>query len=244
MPAAVRSSAAYLTSGSSITIDPAGGAHAVGGNTLTYQSGDVLVLFAFGYTSLGAPSGSDLTWTERLSDTQAGPFSNTDICKVWTAVADASITSFTIANGLSDQIGAVLVAVSGADTTSPVDASAIDSAVFSSVLDPTCPSVSPTGTDSLLLCGVGVWPAQDDTSSFTPPSGMTELKDFSDWDSYSVASVALSASGATGTKVFTEAPGLSGGDAWIAASIAIKSSSSGTAHTRTITRVVQTVTEG
>jgi hypothetical protein len=221
-PPEYRDSARYLVSGSSITVDPAGGAHAVGGDTLTYQSGDVLVLFAWGYTSLGAPSGSDLTWTERLSDTDGTPFGGTSIHKVWTAVADASITSFTVANGAADQIGAVLVAVSGADTTSPVDAAAISSAGFDAVADPTSPSVAPTGTDSLLLCGAGVWPNADGTSSFTPPTGMTERADFESWDSYTVASEALTSSGATGTRVFVESPAITVGN-WIASSIALRS---------------------
>lgn len=221
MPAAYRDSTSTVTSGASLTVDPASPA-------LTYSNGDVLVLVVWGYTSLGAPSGSDLTWTERLSRTQAGPFGNTDICKVWTAVADASITSFTIAHGVSDQIGYALVSVSGADTATPVDAAAIDSNVFSSVADPTCPSISPTGTDSLLICTAGVWPQANATSTFTPPSGMTEREDLESWDSYSVASLGLTASGATGTKVFAESPALADGSAWIAASIAIKSAGAGT----------------
>lgn len=212
-PATYRDSISVIGSGSTMTVDP---------STLTYEANDVLVLFGWGYTSLGAPSGSDLTWTERLSRTQAGPFGNTDIHKVWTAVADSSITSFTIANGVSDQYGGVLVSVSGADTTTPVDASAIDSNTFDSVSNPTSPSVSPTGSDSLLLCGCGVWPPDGGTSSFTPPTGMTEREDFESWDSYSVATEALTASGATGTRAFTESPALLTG-AWIASSIAIKS---------------------
>lgn len=210
--ASYRDSISAVGSGTSMTVNP---------STLTYQNDDVLVLFGFGYVSLGAPTGSDLTWTERLSKFHSGPFGTNVIQKVWTAVADASITSFTIANGASDQYGHALVSVSNADTTAPVDASAIDSNVFGTVNNPTSPSVSPVGSNSLLLCAAGVWPGGDSASSFTPPSGMTEIEDWESWDSYSVAYQSLVSAGATGAKAFTESPALTGGT-WIASSIAIK----------------------
>lgn len=232
MVAAYRDSVAYLTSGSSITVDPASPA-------LTYSSGDILLVIVTGYTSLGAPSGSDLTWTQVHTDTQAGgPFGNTDIMTVWWAVADAAITSFTIAHGVSDQIGAVLKSISGADTTSPIDAQAITSLIVTgSSEDPTCPSISPTGTDSLLVSSVGLWRAGENANTWTPPSGMTEREDFESWDTYSVATLGLSASGATGTKAFLSSPDTGSGEAWIASSIAIKSAG-GTAHTATVTDTV------
>lgn len=248
MPAAVRDRCAWANSGASITIDPAGGAHVVGGDSLTYQAGDVLVLFVAGYGSpgsLGAPSGSDLTWELQASDSIIGSFSATDAVKVYTAVADASITSFTVDNGATDSIGAVIVAVSGADTSNPVDAVLTAKDTFNDVGNPTAPSISPTGTDSLLLCHCAVWPSTDSTSSFSPPSGMTEEADFeSGWDSYSVASLSLSASGATGAKAFSESPELAGTStiAWIAVAIAIRSASAAPTHSRTITRVVSTHT--
>lgn len=233
MSAAVRDSISAITSAASITVDP---------STLTYQANDVLVLFVWGYGTLGAPSGSDLTWTQQASDSIIGPFSNTDSMKVFTAVADASITSFTVSNGLTDQIGYALVSVSGANTSTPVDAVGTAKNTFNTVPEPTAPSVSPAAADSLLLCGCGVWPGEDSASSFLPPTGMTELEDFEAWDSYSVAALALSASGATGAKVFTETPIGTGTTTWIAASIAIRSSGSGDAHNRTISRVVSTHT--
>lgn len=213
MAAAVRASMSALVSGASITVDP---------STLTYVSGDVLVLFAFGYEAIGAPSGSDLAWTERLDHVTAITRNH----KIWTAVADAAITSFTVANGIADQIGFVLVAVSGADTASPVDGVGGDGNTFDFVASPRSPSISPAGTDSLLLCGAVVYPTSDEASSFTPPAGMTELEDLEAWDSYSVAALALSASGPTGTKDFTESPAhTDSGTAWVASSIAIKSGS-------------------
>lgn len=222
MAATYRDSTSAVTSGTSITVNPSSPA-------LTYQAGDTLVLHVFGYTSLGAPSGSDLTWTERLSKTQTRG-GNTLIHKVWTAIADASITSFTIAHGVSDQIGYILTSVSDSDTTDPVDAAAINSALFNSTNQPTAPSISPAGSNSLLICAAGAYPWNNSGSStWTPPSGMTEREDLESWDWYTLATQALSASGATGTKVFTESPALSGGDdGWIASSIAIRSASTST----------------
>lgn len=208
-----RDSVPYLVSSSSITIDP---------STLTYQANDLLFLVAWGYTSLGAPSGSDVTWTQRLTDTQAGPFGNTDICTIWTATADSSLVSFTIAHGVSDQIGAVLLSIAGADTANPIDASAITSNVFSTVGDPTAPSITTITANTLLVCTAGVWPQSGGTSSFTAPAGMTKREDMEDWDSYCLATQELTASGSTGAKVFAESPSLSDNSAWIAATVAIK----------------------
>jgi hypothetical protein len=222
--ASYRDSLAGIGASSTISVNPAG---------LTVVTNDVVVLHVFGFTSIGAPSGSDVTWTERLSDTQAGPFSNTDIHKVYTGVApDASLSSFTLANGQNDTYAWVITSVQDGDTTTPVDASGIDSNTFSSVGVPTSPSISPTGSDSLLLCACGWWPSSDHSPiTFTPPTGMTEREEFSAWEAFSAATLGLSASGATGTKAFTESPNSPGGtEAWIASSIAIKSAEAGAAY--------------
>jgi hypothetical protein len=199
MPAAYRDSISAISSGSTISVDP---------STLTYSSGDVLLLHVFGYTSIGAPSGSDLTWTEILSDTQAGPFSNTDIHKVFWAVADASITSFTLAHGLADQWGYCLMSISGADTGSPIDGTPqITSALFTGSSNPTALAVTTTGSDSLLVVGVGVWRNGDVTNAFDwSGSGMTEREDFESWDAYTVATESLGSSGSTGTRAVAESP--------------------------------------
>jgi hypothetical protein len=228
MVAAYRDSISAVASGSTISVDP---------STLTYSANDVLLLHVFGYGTLGTPSGSDLTWTQILSDSQVGEFGNTDSHKVFWAIADASITSFTVSNGIADQHGYFLTSISGADTTTPVDGTpGISSETHATVNQPTAPSVTTTGTDSLLVCAAGVWPASDTASSFTAPGGMTEREDIESWDSYTLATEALSASGATGTRAFTESPALSGTQVWIASSVAIKSAGGGgTSHTHTQT---------
>jgi len=211
MAAAVRDSIRLNASGSTITVNPA---------TLTYQSGDVLVLFVWGYATVGTPSGSDLTWTQRATDDQVDTFATNATGRIYTAVADASITSFTLSNGIADQNAFILISVSGADTAAPSDGAA---ATSNSVGEPTAPSVSPAGADSLLLCGAYSMPSAGG-GTFLPPSGMAELEDGTDFYTCTAAALALVASGATGTKAFdysgTNMP-------WIALSIAVKSAPSG-----------------
>lgn len=222
--AAYRDSIIGITSTSSLTVDP---------STLTHSSGDVLLLHVCGYTSLGNPSGSDLTWTEiaTAGASRTGPFSATDIAKVWWAVSDGSITSFTIAHGETDQINYVLTSISSADTTTPVDASGVSNGVYDTGAggtDPTAPSISPTGADSLLVAAACTWNGSDHGLTFTPPSGMTEREDGESWDAMTLATLGLSASGATGTKLFTESPDIgTQNSVWIANSIAVKSSGGG-----------------
>lgn len=214
MAAAYRDSISALTSSSAITVDPA---------VLTYQAGDVLVLHVWGYATLGAPSGSGLTWDPVLTRTHAHHSGGGVLAahKVFTAVAAGSVGSFTVANGITDQIGYALTSVSGADPENPVDASGIDSNVFGTVSNPVAPDIDPTYAGSLLICGAGAWTAGGGVS-FTPPSGMTEREDFASWDGYAVATVGLTSAGATGTKAFSESPTPGSAAPWLASSIAIK----------------------
>lgn len=220
MAAAYRDSIANVASGTSISVDPA--SH---GGGLTYSSGDVLVLHVYGYTTIADPSGSDLTWTNIASATatDVGPFAVTILHKVWWAVADAAITSFTLAHGENDQYGYVLTSISGADTTTPVDVASSANGDTVSTTSVVAPSISPAGSDSLLLCAAGNWPSSGG-GTWTVPSGMTEREDFASWDYYALATLGLSASGATGTKTFTLT---NDSGNWLASSIAIKSASGG-----------------
>jgi hypothetical protein len=222
MAASVRDSISSVASSGTITVDY---------STLTHEADDVLVLFVFGYVSIGNPTNATLTWSERLTDTDTNSDGFTTVHEVWTAVSDGSADSFTMTNGISDQWGWAMVSVQDADTSAPIDASGITSAKFNVTANPTSPSISPIGADSLLLCGAGVWPDNGNQwGTFTPPSGMSELEDWVSWDKYSVAALGLSASGATGTKAFTETPSLINSQCWIASSIAIKSAAGGTDH--------------
>ena len=235
MPAAYRDSVKIVaTSGdrTTIEVDPA-----ADDGGLTYSAGDVLLLAVMGYTSIGAPSGSDLTWTEILSDTQSGPFGNTAAMKVFRAVADASISSFTMSHGVNDQYGFCLMSIQDADTATPLDGTPqITSGLYTGSSNATGLSVTTTEDDSLLVGCVGLWRSSDVANSFDwSASGMTEREDWEAWDAYTVATQALSAAGATGTRAVAESPeGATSTDAWIFATVAVKSAASGASHTVTV----------
>jgi len=217
MVASVRDSIATITAGASGSID-------VDYTGLTHSTSDILYLFVCGYTSIETPVDATLTWTQRLSDSNAGPFGVDVVAKVFTAVSDGSADSFTLAVGLDDQYAYAFVSVQGVDFDSPVDGTpGISSEAFGTVANPTAPSISPTGSDSLLICAVSTWPSNGaPAGSHTPPGDLTEREDWDAWDYGAVATAELVASGATGTKVFTESGAEGGTSAWIAASIAIK----------------------
>jgi hypothetical protein len=215
-----RDSIAGLGAGSTITVNPAG---------LTIVAGDLLYLAVFGYTSLGAPSGSDATWTERTSRTHAGPFGNTDIHKTWTAPAPGtSPSSFTVANGAADNYMWFLASISGADTSNPIDVSATTSVSFVSDAIPYNSNISPTTTDALYVGAVGAYLATDVTMSWvtTGSNQLTEREDIEDWDSAALGTRELVASGATGAKQWTETPAQTGGGTcWLSSALAIRSGS-------------------
>lgn len=197
------------------------------GNTIqqsampTHQAGDVLVWYVWGYNAVsGTPSG----WTQigtqyNTPDSFGGTINHRWYYKV-AASGSESVPSLT--NGATDSWGSVIVAMQGADTTSPVDAGpASATIVHPNALN--APSVSPTGTDSYLLAGVANHPSGGG-GTFTPPSGMTELFDGQSWDYMSVAGLALSSSGATGTKTFTKSGTSGQAHVW---QLAIKSAAAG-----------------
>jgi hypothetical protein len=224
MVAAYRDSISARAGADPIAVDP---------SALTYSSGDVLVLHLWAVTSIATPSGSDLTWTQQLSDTIVGPFGNTYCHKVFTAVADASISSFTVDVGAADSQAFILTSVSGADTTTPVDGTpTFASEVHATDPTPQSPSITDlAGTDSLLVAACSVHRNGAGTRTMTEPSGMTEREDFpagSEFEQFGSATLGLSASTATGDKVWGPSGGLASGEAWMASSIAIKSAGGST----------------
>jgi hypothetical protein len=186
--------------------------------------GDVLVAFCFGYANALADVTAPAGFTLRDSESDAA---NTRYGKVFTKVAASEGASYTFGSTSAfDYFAVILVAVQGADTTTNdgVDGTATSGFVFGLDLTADCPSVSPTGSDSLLLCAAmsNSSTAAARTSSW--PGGMTELADFQrpdQYDTYTAASETLSASGATGTRVATFSSG--GTNGWVTFSVAIKS---------------------
>lgn len=122
--------------------------------------------------------------------------------------------------GLADEEKCLVVYVlSGVDTASPVDVAA---GAFESTTAGTshvAPSVSPASSNAYLICHVNDANGANSGAS-TPPSGMAESYDvnFDAFYSYAGAVLQLVASGATGTKTFTE----TGNAYWAAVSIAMK----------------------
>lgn len=210
----------------------------IGASGLTTAAGDILYLFTMGYTSFGAPSGSDVTWSLVDDQTITSPYGATGIMAVRRGEApDNALSDFTMSHGATDQWGYILVSVQGADTTTPEDAWGVgtgpDDGSGSAADDPVAPSVSPTGTDSLLLCVASLWMRDDPgAATITVPSGMTALGNtFGAFDYYRGASLGLSASGATGTKTFDNTAA-SPRASWIAYSVAVKTASAGTTTRR------------
>jgi hypothetical protein len=234
MVAAYRDSIKVHESGTSISINPAS---TDGG--LTYSANDGLLLHIWGITSIAAPSGSDVTWTEEWSDSIVGPFSNTYCHKVYSGIADASLTSFTIALGAADSHAACLSSYSGVDTGDLIDGTAAGNSDLGSVsVNPIAPAVSPTSSDALLVCAAGAHETLDTSVTYTAPSGMTEREDWptaAAYEHFSLATLALSASGSTGAKTFDIVPDIDSSEVYLTSSVAIKSSGGGgTPHATTV----------
>ena len=206
----------------------------VAASGLTVQANDIVILTVKGYTSLSAPSSTDITWTEIESGSATSPYGASGVAKMWVGVASGALADFTVTMGVSDQHDWTLTSISGGDTGTPIDVS--DVAVFNDNGAPSgdeddidCPSVSPTGSDSFLIA-IGYAFMRDDpgTGTLTVPSGMTALGDtFGDFDYGRGAYLALSASGATGVKTFVHTTGFSR-CAWIGFTVAVKSASGAT----------------
>jgi hypothetical protein len=231
MPATVRAVATGIENDGTIAVTkPTGTA-----------DGDVLVAFCLGY----AGSQFDVTATG-FTERDMVFDGSSRVGKVFTKVASSEGASYTFNNTVAyDYFGVTLFAVQGADTTTNHGVDGVE-VVNSATSDttPDAPSISPAGSDSLLLCAIASFSTTPAARTTTSPGDMTERADYQrpdQYDTYSAASKALSASGATGTKTFTVS---GGGDlGYLAASIAIKSAAAGgTSHTRTVMTTVATGT--
>ena len=213
-------------------VSEAHGAEADGTITATFgaapTSGNLLVACLFGYAEqlshLAAPA-TGLTWTERDTESDAG---STRFGKVWTATADGALSSFVFrnTNGAYDYLGLVIIEVSGHDTSTPIDAIASGKSA-SSDTTADCPSISPTGSDSLLIgfaCHNG-FTAAARTCSWSAGTERADFQRADQYDNYTAMTQALAASGATGTRTSTVSGGGEGG--WLTFSVAVKSAAGG-----------------
>lgn len=183
--------------------------------------GDVLVCFqGADWDTAGAmttPTGTAGTWTVQATGDQG---SNSWHLKIWTrAVTAGGAQTVTIPDIGSAENFEILYVLVGADTTTPNDGAGAGSQGAASTSQ-VAPAVSPVTADALLLCG-----AVTATANYTAPGGMFEdFEQDGDFSTMACASVALSASGSTGTKTFTS----SVSSAYASASIAIKGVASAT----------------
>lgn len=186
--------------------------------------GDVLIAFQWGYSS-------DAGMTAPVGWTLVGPGVSPELSfrhKVWKKVAASEPATYQFEQDLADDAEVVVVCLQNASGT-------IDAVAYASSSSPDrtadCPSVDPTATDCLLLCGYGWSTIGPGSATSTPPAGMTEIADLATpagWEHCGVASLALTTGAVTGTKTATSAKSNSDLTAWATSTIAVAASPLGT----------------
>jgi hypothetical protein len=184
--------------------------------------GDVLVCFygANFYTvgDMGTPSGTSGTWTLQATGDQG---SNEAHLKLFTRTVTAGGSqTVTVPPAIDCETFAIVYVIAGASSEQDGAAGNQGAASTSHI----APSVSPVGSDDLLLCGAQAGPAT--TVTFTYPGSMTNGLTENAAGSAGMGSARqnLSSSGATGTRTFT----CSASRTFATASIALAGGSSGT----------------
>ena len=200
--------------------------------TSNVQTGDVLLIFSendFGtLANLGTPSitGSPTPTLQLSTDATGVPGAGHQ--KIWTATTvQSGVHIITVTDGSGGDKGLDVIVLRGVNATIVDGTPAGTDSTGSSQTSQVAPSISPAQTNSMLFCYThatgGASPA-----SYTPPPGMTEQVDIKfGLNSRSIASLQLSASGATGTETFTAASS----SPYMSASIAIRSAASGVNYT-------------
>jgi hypothetical protein len=181
-----------------------------------------------------------------ITNFRADGGTNSAHMKAWyapvTTAGAVTVTTDDVYNAGDEKFLAVFI-LSGADTTSPVDGSANGGALTSSTT-PTTPSVSPSGTVSLLFGVVQTDGINNGFGAvFTPPIGMSLQYNITDGAFARMAGITqqLSASGATGAKAFESDKSVS----WVAASVAIKSAAAAPiVTTNAVTSITPTSAQG
>lgn len=178
-------------------------------------AGDLLV-------ALTSNAGSTFTGLTSSEFTQTGADSPTtnsaNACRVWLRTAGGSEpTDYTFGRGSGLQAIGGIVALIGADTTSPVDA-AVSWGNGAAATSQVAPTVDPGNTGSCLVCG---WRGSNQAGSYTPPGTMVEQCDTQiGFMALGMATELLAADTATGTRTATHSG--AGVVGWNAFSIAIK----------------------
>jgi hypothetical protein len=183
------------------------------------QTGDLLIIIHcndyYALSAMPTPTvGGSTTGVTAITGATADGGTNQGHVKAYYYVvtSTANLTVSVTETGLADEEKDIIVYVlSGANTTTPIDGSGANATTTTSTSH-IAPSVTPTATDSFLICHANSGSGTN-VPSYTPPAGMTEKYDQSTASFMGVtgAILQLSASGATGTKTFTAsatAPGV------------------------------------
>lgn len=211
MPASVRSPASAAVDAGNINVSKPSGA----------VDGDLLLAVCFADpdgAAVTAPAG----WT--LVGSAFAP-AGIGFGRVYRKAASGEPASYTFTGSAGSSNNVIVLAVTGHDSATPIDVAATWGSGAASASH-IAPSVSPTGSDSLLVCGwYGLTTGA--ASTYTPPGTMTERADLQPpglWIVSSVATEGLTASGATGTRTAT----LTFSRPYIGVSVAVKSAGGGT----------------
>lgn len=196
----------------------------------TTQVGDLLVVgYSNDFYTLAAMGTPTCTGSPTLTAVTSGTAdggSGEGHIKTYTAVANtAGANTVTVTEtGTHDEEKAMVIYVlTGADTTTPVDAAA--NLVGTPINDnQNAPSASPATSDALLICFNNSGPSGN--SAYGTPAPMTEQYEIHVGGMSGVgATEQLAASGATGVRTFTCVPG--NNILWVAVSIAIRTAAGG-----------------
>jgi hypothetical protein len=161
--------------------------------------GDLLVVFVSD-AGTTAVTPDQAGWTLIRTDQSHNAWITQGLWYRWAGAGDPATYSFTKSNPKADMVAAML-RITGANTTNPVDVSAGNSQGGTVSTTITAPSVTTTVANTLLL----TFASTTDGNTYTPAAGMTEQVDYTSgrWMSEQVATQAIAAAGATGTRTIT-----------------------------------------
>lgn len=207
----------------------------------TPQVGDVMVIAHINdfylLTNMSTPSVTGAPTVTPVTNGTADAGNNVGHIKTYTAVvntAGANTVTFAETGSHDEEKIGVVIVLSGADTTTPVD---IAGSTFSASSGPTrdAPSIAPSTSTAMLiafLCSIN----GANVASWTAPGSMAERSDTSVGGSVGSTSATeqLAASGATGVRTFTPAASCP----YAAVSVAIRTASGGGGATQSFDAVV------
>jgi len=202
-------------------------------------SGDLLLAIVFGAS--GAQNTYASTgWTKVVEGFQDAT-TDSGFALFWKAAggSEPSTYDFSWSGSDNEDVGVLIMRISGADTTSPIDDYTID-VTFEFVSAPTVPSITTTVADCL-----AIWASlarQGNETYSAVPSGTASVASYQSGNNYegiaySVASETIASTGATGTRSFSSSLGQ-----YVALSIAIAPGAGGATITGTGTPTTSATT--